>query len=195
MLQQGPLSKLLKRKIAQHIQSNLVPWIVSKYGALYRKECSNDTVRNMIIAIIERDDVAGLGASIKSLAVRYKSAFDSLAKKAWKTSIRAFNNHRTAVRDAIMEVLVNPRTAADIIPNQIAERVFGVKTMAPIVSLEGDRFKALVASSPNPDKACIWETATSHGAGFRSVLSSSLTTAGATELLDYLGMYLSLSVV
>ena len=31
ILHQGPLSKLRNRKIAQHIQSNLVPWIVSKY--------------------------------------------------------------------------------------------------------------------------------------------------------------------
>ena len=193
MLLQGPLSQLQPRKIAQHIQSKLVPWIVSKYGALYKKECSSPTVRNMIIAIIEGDDLAGLGSNIKTLAGRYKMAFDALAKKAWKTSIRAINNHRAAVRDAVMEVIVNPRTVADILANQIAERVFGVRTMGPIVSLEDARFQALVASSPNPAQACIWETQSSHGAGFRSVLSSSLKTAGATELLDYLGICLSLT--
>jgi hypothetical protein len=113
ILHQGPLSKLRNRKIAQHIQSNLVPWIVSKYGPLCRTGCSSQTVRNMLIAIIERDDLAGLGTSIKTLAGRYKMAFDELAKKAWKTSIRAINNHRSAVRDAVMEVMVNPRTATD----------------------------------------------------------------------------------
>ena len=193
ILHQGPLSKLRNRRIAQHIQSNLVPWIVSKYGPLCRTGCSSQTVRNMLIAIIERDDLAGLGTSIKTLPGRYKMAFDELAKKAWKTSIRAINNHRSAVRDAVMEVMVNPRTATDILANQIAELVLGVRTLGPIVSLEDARFQALVASSPNPAQACIWETQSSHGTGFRSVLSSSLKTAGATELLDYLGMSLSLS--
>ena len=83
ILHQGPLSKLRNRKIAQHIQSNLVPWIVSKYGPLCRTGCSSQTVRNMLIAIIERDDLARLGTSIKTLAGRYKMAFDELAKKAW----------------------------------------------------------------------------------------------------------------
>jgi hypothetical protein len=147
----------------------------------------------MIIAIIERDDIAGLGTSIKTLAGRYQMEFDALAKKAWQTSVRAINNHRSSVRDAVMEVMVNPRTATDILANKIAERVFGVRTLGPIVSLEDARFQALVASSPNPAQACIWETQSSHGAGFRSVLSASLNTAGATELLDYLGICLSLS--
>jgi hypothetical protein len=142
----------------------------------------------MIIAIIERDDGAGLGSSIKALAGRHKMEFDEIAKTAWKTSLRAINQHRSSVCDAVMKVMVNPRTATDITENQIAERVFGVKTMDLVLTSAGARVQALVASCLNSAQAGICETQGSHGVGFRSVLSSSLTTAGATDLLDYLGI-------
>ena len=70
-------------------------------------------------------------------------AFDDIAKIAWTTACRAMNNHRSSVRTALMEILIEPRKAADVIANKIAERVFGNKTTAPIWNLKTDRFQAL----------------------------------------------------
>ena len=75
---QGPLGQLATRKVSQRFQGVLVPWIISKYGILYKKDCAAKDVRSMLLAIIQCDNIAGLGKDIKVLAARNQMEFDNI---------------------------------------------------------------------------------------------------------------------
>ena len=42
---------------------------------------------------------------------------------------KAFNNHRTAIRDALIKVFVEERTPANVVENKVIAAVFGVTSM------------------------------------------------------------------
>lgn len=158
------------RAITQKVQANVVPWLLSRYGVAYKRDGGPKVVKDMIIALVKRDNLAGLADQIDLLKDRHSLALTKLAKKAWITAMKGINNHRKAIRVAVMQVLADARTDTDVVANIVAERVLGTKSKGPFLDINSDRLKPLVTSAPNPKMACIWETEEAHEHGFRTVL-------------------------
>jgi len=144
----------------------------------------------MLAALIERDDIGGLGKGIDLLKVRHAKAFDEIAKKAWSTALRAINQHRNKFRQFVRQIF-DARKPTDVVANAVVERVFasGIKTSAPLLDLQSATLHHLAVGPPVPDRACIWESAESAKLGGLSILQNGnkLDTAGVESLLDFLG--------
>ena len=69
---------------------------------------------------------------------------------------KAFNNNRTAIRDALIKIFVEERTPANVVENKVIAAVFGVTSMQPLMDLQADRSKLLLDTAPIPEKACVW---------------------------------------
>lgn len=185
---QGPLKIFDSRAYAQVFQGCLVPWLISRYGVAYKRDGSPDVVRDMLAALIERDDIGGLGKGIDLLKVRHAKAFDEIAKRAWSTALRAINQHRTKFREYVQQIF-HARKNTDVVANAVVERVFGIKTLAPLLDLQSATLRHLAVGAPVPDRACIWESADTAKLGGLSILQNGnkLDTAGVDSLLDFLG--------
>ena len=142
----------------------------------------------MLAALIERDDIGGLGKEIDLLKARHAKAFDALAKKAWLTALRAINEHRKIFREFAQQIF-DARKPTDVVANAVVERVFGIKTLAPLLDLQSATLRHLAVGAPVPDRACIWESAESAKLGGLSILQNGnkLDTPGVESLLDFLG--------
>ena len=57
------------------LQLSLVPWLISRFGVAYKRDGSPDVVREMIVVLIERDNISGLGKEIDLLKDRHAKAF------------------------------------------------------------------------------------------------------------------------
>ena len=106
---------------------------------------------------------------------------------------KAFNNHRTAIRDALIKIFVEERTPANVVENKVIAAVFGVTSMQPLMDIQADRSKLLLDTALIPEKACIWETKTLWRAGFRTVLDLSINKHPVTDLADFLGERIGIS--
>ena len=71
--------------------------------------------------------------------------------------------------------------------------VFGVTSMLPLMDLQADHSKLLLGTAAIPEKACVWETETLWGAGFRTVLDLSINKHSVTDLAVFLGERIGLS--
>ena len=78
-------------------------------------------------------------------------------------------NHHNVVRDALVAVLVAPRTAATVAENKVVRAVFGEGTLQPVLRLTDEKFAPLVEAATNPSRTCIWETKALHAEGYRTV--------------------------
>jgi hypothetical protein len=186
---QGPLIIFSgDRKLAQALQGSLVPWLISRFGVTYKRDGSPDIVRNMIAALIARDDIGGLGREIDLLKDRHVKAFDAIAKKAWSTAIRGINQHRHKFREFALQIF-GTRKPTDVVANAVVERVFGKKTLGPLLDLQSATLNHLAVDAPIPALACIWESADSSKLGGHSILQNGnkLDTAGVESLFDFLG--------
>ena len=177
------------RVITQKVQANIVPWILSKYGVAYKRDGGPKVVKDMIIALVKRDNLAGLADQIDLLKDRHTLALTKIAKKAWTAAMKGINNHRKGIRVAVMQVLADASTATDVIANKVVERVLGTKSLGPFLDINSDRLKPLALSAPNPKLACIWETEEAHEHGFRTVLQNgtAFDSAGNEDLMSFLG--------
>ena len=148
-------------------------------------------VKEMFIALIKRDNMAGLADHIDLLKDRHALAMGKLAKKAWVTAMKGINHHRTRIRTAVMEVLADARADTHVVANKVAEKVLGMKSIAPFLNIRSDHLKPLALSAPNPKMASIWETEESYMQGFRSVLQNGtgLDTVFIEELFSFLSEF------
>ena len=62
---------------------------------------------------------------------------------------KAFNNHRTAICDALIKIFVEERTPANVVENKVIAAVFGVTSMQPLMDIQADR-----SSGPAPGCSC-----------------------------------------
>ena len=89
VFRQGPLVLLQARPMTQKVQNNIVPWLLSRFGAAYKRDDGPNVVKEMIIALIKRDNMAGLADHIDLLKDRHALAMGHIAKKARITATKA----------------------------------------------------------------------------------------------------------
>ena len=80
----GPFHKLEgthNKGRSTSLQRVLVPWLISKYGLSY-KSARMEVVMQMVEAIIDRDDLLGLGEPCKQARQAYAIGFNTIVKKA-----------------------------------------------------------------------------------------------------------------
>lgn len=185
---QGPLRIFDDRTIAQDLQTSLVPWLISRFGVAYKRDGSPEVVRDMITALIVRDNIGGMAREIDLLKARHKNAFDEIAKRAWCTALRGLNQHRQKIRVSVQEIF-NARKESDVVANKVVERVFGQTTLDPLLDIQSASLRHLAAGTTTPALACIWESPESHREGFRTILQSAtkVELAGVESLFDFLG--------
>ena len=107
---------------------------------------------------------------------------------------KAFNNHSTAIRDALIKIFVEERTLANVVENKFIAAVFRVTSMQPLMDLQADCSELLLETAPIPEKACIWETRCCGGqASARCWTSQSTSTHPVTDLADFLGERIGIS--
>ena len=97
-------------------------------------------------------------------------------------------NHRNVVRNALVALLVAPRTAATVAEKKVVRAVFAEGTLQPILRLTDTKFAPLVEAATNPlaSRTCIWETKALHAEGYRTVAEGN-TSDACEELLYFLG--------
>jgi hypothetical protein len=95
-------------------------------------------------------------------------------------------NHRNVVRDALVALLVAPRTAATVAENKVVRAVFAEGTLQPVLRLTDAKFAPLVEAATNPSRTCIWETKALHAEGYRTVAEGNPSDV-CEELLYFLG--------
>ncbi len=81
----------------------------------------------------------------------------------------SFLDHRNVVRDALIALLVSPRTAGTVAENKVVQAVYGEATMQPVLNISHTVFAPIVAASTNPTRACFWEIKALFVDGFRPV--------------------------
>jgi len=80
----GPFQKLegtSNKGRATSLQRVLVPWLISKYGMLY-KNARMDVVMQMVEAIIDRDNLLELGVQCHHAKKTHVIGFNTVVKKA-----------------------------------------------------------------------------------------------------------------
>ena len=74
---------MLKNKaVAIRIQQVAVPWLIAMFGIDYIAEATPDLLRQMIAAIVKKDNIKGLAATYDSLAGQYPLTVDAVAEGA-----------------------------------------------------------------------------------------------------------------
>ena len=53
--------------MTQKVQTCIVPWLLSRFGATYKRDAGPAVVKEMIIALIKRDNLVGLADQIDLL--------------------------------------------------------------------------------------------------------------------------------
>ena len=81
--------------------------------------------------------------------------------------------------------------------NQVAEKLLGTKSMAPLLDIKSARLRPLAHVAPNPLMACVWETAESRAHGFRSLWQKGtpMDSAGTEDLLSFISECICMSHV
>ena len=80
----GPFGKLegsRNKGRATSVQRVLLPWLISKYGMSY-KNARMEVVKQMVEAIIDQDDLLGLGGPCRHMTKTYAIGFNTVVKKA-----------------------------------------------------------------------------------------------------------------
>ena len=73
---------MLKNKgRATTIQLVLLPWLIAKYGLSY-KNAKMDVVKQMVAAIIDENDLLGLGMSCHEVTKTFTIGFKMIVQKA-----------------------------------------------------------------------------------------------------------------
>ena len=61
----------------------------------------------MIIALVKRDNLAGLADQIDLMKDRHAMAMCEIAKRAWFTALKFIKNHQDKIRVSVMEALAD----------------------------------------------------------------------------------------
>jgi hypothetical protein len=79
---QNPLVVLKTKSVAIRFQQVVVPWLIAMFGMDYVSEATPDLLRQMIGAIVKKENIKGLSATYDSLADRYPLTVDAVAEAA-----------------------------------------------------------------------------------------------------------------
>ena len=80
--QQGPLALLQHRSQMQKVETCIVPWLLSRYWVNYKRDGGDAVLMEMIIALVKRDNLAGLADQIDLVKDRHAMAMREIAKRA-----------------------------------------------------------------------------------------------------------------
>ena len=64
------------------LQKSIVPWLVAIFGVDYPTQITADIVRQMVRALVKRDNIKGLGERFDALVDEYPETFDMIAEAA-----------------------------------------------------------------------------------------------------------------
>ena len=81
--------------------------------------------------------------------------------------------HRFVVADALKKLLASERKPEDRIENLLIQSYFSRADLRPVIDVTSDTLAALVASSTNPARPCVWETKATYDAGQRTIAETS----------------------
>ena len=94
----------------------------------------------MLVDLIQRYSLCGLGKDIDLLKDRHALAFHRMAKAAWLTAIRGINKQKIEIRKSVMQILGSPckwaarlsdvRVVAHTVVS-FCSKVLGLKTSCP----------------------------------------------------------------
>ncbi len=73
---------LKSKSVAIRIQQVVVPWLIAMFGIDYVAEATPDLLRQMIAAIVKKENIKGLSATYNSLAGQYPLTVDAVAEAA-----------------------------------------------------------------------------------------------------------------
>jgi hypothetical protein len=203
---QNHLVVLKNKSLSIRFQQVVVQWLIAMFGIDYPAEATPDLLRQMIAAIVKKENIKGLSATYDSLAERYPLTVDAVAEAAKYAAgklfflscnasceyfdhicaERAMRHHRIVVRNALVALLVAPRTAATVAENKVVRAVFGEGTLQPVLRLTDAKFAPLVEAATNPSRTCIWETKALLAEGYRTVADGN-TLDACEELLHFIG--------
>ena len=76
---QNPLSALEHKAVSILLQKSLVPWLIALFGIDYPSKITADLVRQMVAAIVKRDNIKNLGERYDALAEQYPETAEVIA--------------------------------------------------------------------------------------------------------------------
>ena len=79
---QNPLSALEHKAVSILLQKSLVPWLIALFGIDYPSKITADLVRQMVAAIVKRDNIKNLGPLYDALADEYPETANAIAEAA-----------------------------------------------------------------------------------------------------------------
>ena len=79
---QNPLTALEHKAVSIVLQKSIVPWLIAMLGIDYPSNTTADLVRQMVAAIVKRDNIKNLGPRYDALAEEYPDTADAIADAA-----------------------------------------------------------------------------------------------------------------
>ena len=79
---QNPLTCLEHKAVSIALQKSIVPWLITMLGIDYPSNTTADLVRQMVAAIVKRDNIKNLGPRYDALAEEYPDTADAIAEAA-----------------------------------------------------------------------------------------------------------------
>ena len=79
---QNPLSALEHKAVSILLQKSLVLWLIALSGMDYPSKITADLVRQMVAAIVKRDNIKNLGERYDALAEQYPETAEVIAEAA-----------------------------------------------------------------------------------------------------------------
>ena len=79
---QNPLTALEHKAVSIALQKSIVPWLIAMLGIDYPSTTTADLVRQMVAAIVKRDNIKNLGPRYDALAEEYPDTADAIAEAA-----------------------------------------------------------------------------------------------------------------
>ena len=70
---------LLHKSVSIVLQKNVVPWLIALFGLEYPAKTNADIVRQMVAALVKRDNIRGLGERYDQLAAQYPDTLEAIA--------------------------------------------------------------------------------------------------------------------
>ena len=64
------------------LQKSIVPWLVAIFGVDYPTQITADIVRQMVRALVKRDNIKGQGEIFDALVDEHPETFDMIAEAA-----------------------------------------------------------------------------------------------------------------
>ena len=108
---QNPLSVLLEKAQAIRIQKTVVPWLIAMFGIDYVTETTADVVRQMIAAIVKKENIKGLGPTYDSLVDTYPKTADHIAEKTKYAAGAGMHSSLSGARLSLAGLLISRRRA------------------------------------------------------------------------------------